>query len=120
MSTAKAQEQAGPAARTEAATSEAATRLLAAYDGGPRTMHHVGYELPQLADVGRALEQIRGLLYPGFAGAPLVGATKEQIAAHVHAEAADLGLRLRRQVYRGLHHRCQLLKGSRDRDCAAC
>jgi serine O-acetyltransferase len=27
---------------------------------------------------------------------------------------------LRHQVYRGLHHRCQLIRGSRDLDCAHC
>jgi serine O-acetyltransferase len=84
-------------------------------------MHHLGgYELPQVAEVVTCVEEIRALLFPGFVGPAMVGATKEEVNAFVHARLADLMTRLRRQIYRGLHHRCQLVKGSRDLDCAHC
>jgi serine O-acetyltransferase len=97
------------------------TRLLQAYDAGPRSMHHLGgYELPQMAEVVRCLEEIRALLYPGFVGSPLVGAAPDEVRRVVHERVLDLSWRLRRQIYRGLHHRCQLIRGSRDLDCAHC
>jgi serine O-acetyltransferase len=96
-------------------------RLLSAYESGPRAMHHLGaYELPQPAEVARCLEDLRALIFPGFVGDPLVGARPAEVRASVEARIADLERRLRHQVYRGLHHRCQLGKGSRELDCAQC
>jgi serine O-acetyltransferase len=96
-------------------------RLLESYDSGPRTMHHLGgYELPQMSEVVKCVDEIRALLFPGFVGDPLVGASRERIREHVRLRAAEVGRVLRHQVYRGLHHRCQLLRGGRDHDCAQC
>src|SRR5687767_8367067 len=97
------------------------SRLLESYQRGPRAMHHLGgYELPQSAEVVTCLGEIRALLYPGFVGQALTGASEGELRAHVRAGIEAVGARLRRQVYRGLHHRCQLIKGSRDLDCAHC
>ncbi len=114
-----------PAARDpkDQATSfdDLVTRLLASYDTGPRAMHHLGaYELPLMSEVVRCLEEIRALLFPGFVGGALVGAGAAEVRAVVHDRVNDLSFRLRHQIYRGLHHRCQLIRGSRDLDCAHC
>jgi len=108
-------------AATDDPTNELVTRLMQSYEAGPRAMHHLGaYELPQQAEVARCLEEVRALLFPGFVGNPLVGARPEEVRAYITERLDDLSRRLRRQIYRGLHHRCQLIKGSRDLDCAQC
>ncbi|MBI4511558.1 MAG: serine acetyltransferase [Deltaproteobacteria bacterium] len=100
---------------------ELVSRLLSSYDAGPRSMHHLGaYELPQMSEVERALNEIRALLFPGFVGNALDGASEDEVRAHVRERMGDLARRLGRQVYRGLHHRCQLIKGRRDHDCSQC
>jgi serine O-acetyltransferase len=96
-------------------------RLLESYETGTRTMHHLGgYELPKLAEVVRCLDEIRALLFPGFVGDPLVGASPEEIRAYVRDRAAEVSRTLRHQVYRGLHHRCRLLRGGSEHDCSHC
>jgi len=102
-------------------TDDLVSRLVQSYQAGPRALHHLGaYELPQPAEVGRSLEEVRALVFPGFVGDPLVGARPEEVRAYITERLGDLARRLRRQVYRGLHHRCQLIKGSRELDCAQC
>jgi serine O-acetyltransferase len=97
-------------------------RLLASYQAGPRTTHHLGgYELPQMSEVVACLAEVRGLLFPGFGTpAPAPGAGPEAVRAHVRGAVAALGARLHRQIYRGLHHRCQVQRGSAESDCAQC
>ncbi len=111
-----------PGALSEPDANEALVdQLLAAYQAGPRAMHHLGaYELPQMAEVVKCIEEARALLFPGFAASPGVAASPAEIRVWVRDRLADLERRLRRQVYRGLHHRCQLMRGSRDLDCAHC
>jgi serine O-acetyltransferase len=100
---------------------ELVDQLLAAYQAGPRSMHHLGaYELPQMTQVVKCIEDARALLFPGFAGTPGVAANPAEIRGWVRERLDDLERRLRRQVYRGLHHRCQLIRGSRDLDCSNC
>ena len=95
--------------------------LLQSYETGPRSMSHLGaYELPQMAEVVRCVEEARALLFPGFVGTELVGADRPGLRTWIETRLRELEVRLHRQVYRGLHHRCQLLKGSVDRDCAQC
>ncbi len=97
------------------------SRLMKSYETGPRTLHHLGaYELPVPAEVAHCLEEVRALVFPGFVGNPLVGARPEEVRAYITVRIHDLARRLQRQVYRGLHHRCQLIKGSRELDCAHC
>jgi serine O-acetyltransferase len=94
-------------------------RLLESYATGSRSMQHIGaYELPQMAEVVRCMDDFRALMFPGFVGQ--VPGTSDELRAAIRDRLEDLAQRLRRQVYRGLHHRCQLVKGSRDLDCAHC
>src|SRR5262245_9390686 len=96
-------------------------RLLESYQSGPRTMHHLGaYELPQMSEVVKAVDEVRALLFPGFVGDPLVRASDERIRTHVRGRAMEVARVLGHQVYRGLHHRCQLSRGSREHDCEQC
>ena len=97
-------------------------RLLASYEAGPRAMNHLGaYELPQTAEVLRCIEDVRALMFPGFV-APLgpVSSSSDDVRAAIRDRLTDLGSRLRRQIYRGLHHRCQLQRGARDINCPHC
>jgi serine O-acetyltransferase len=95
-------------------------RLLESYGAGPRYMNHLGaYELPQMSEVVRCVDDVRALMFPGFVGT-VPGHSPEDIRAAIRDRLLDLSRRLRRQVYRGLHHRCQIMKGSRDLDCSAC
>jgi serine O-acetyltransferase len=94
-------------------------QLVASYQAGPRSMNHLGaYEPPQMAEVVRCLEDVRALMFPGLVGPMLDG--PDEVRNAIRNRLADLSRRLRRQVYRGLHHRCQLLQGSCDLDCAQC
>ncbi|HKA89377.1 MAG TPA: serine O-acetyltransferase [Haliangiales bacterium] len=111
----------GAAPKVEAQEPDLVEQLLASYETGPRSMSHLGaYELPQTVEVARCVEDARALLFPGFVGTDLVAVSRDETRDWVRARLADLERRLNRQVYRGLHHRCQLLKGSFDRDCAQC
>src|SRR5687767_15983833 len=95
---------AAPSPAPDAPYDDLVTRLLAAYDTGPRSMHHLGaYELPQMGEVVRCLEEMRALIFPGFVGSPLVGALAAEVRQVVHERILDLSWRLRRQIYRGLH-----------------
>src|SRR4051794_12833344 len=87
------------------------TRLLKSYDAGPRSMHHLlGYELPQMSEVVRCLDDVRALLFPGFVGQSFpVGPCQDDVRRCIGERLDDLRTRLRAQIYRGLHHRCQLL-----------
>jgi serine O-acetyltransferase len=121
MSAAPTKPETAATPASDAPYDDLVTRLLEAYDKGPRSMHHLGaYELPQMGEVVRCLEEMRALIFPGFVGSPLVGAAAPEVRQVVHERILDLSWRLRRQIYRGLHHRCQLIKGSRDLDCAHC
>lgn len=102
-------------------TDEVAHALLDATLHGPAQLTHLGaHELPQQRELAEILEILRALLFPGFIGDPLVGATPDELRTHVRARTADAGLRVRRQIYLGLHHRCQLDAPDDDGVCATC
>lgn len=107
---------------SEDETDALVSRLLSSYETLPRTMHHLaGYELPQMGEVVQCLEEIRAILFPGFQGGPVGSAgVGEELRSFVRGRVEAIGRRLRRQIYRGLHHRCQLSRGSREHDCDAC
>jgi serine O-acetyltransferase len=95
--------------------------LLVSYESGPRAMHHIGAdELPQPGEVQKCVETARALLLPGFVGPPLLGTSTDAVRGYVRDRLADLWSRLHRQIYRGLHHRCQLARNSRLVECAHC
>ncbi|HKQ71910.1 MAG TPA: serine O-acetyltransferase [Polyangiaceae bacterium] len=94
--------------------------VLASYETGPRSMHHLGaYELPQQAEVEKCIESLRALLLPGFVGAPLSNGS-DDVRAYVREKLEDLRSRLRRQVYRGLHHRCERIQATGKIECSRC
>ena len=100
---------------------EVASSVLASYDAGPRSMQHTNaYELPQRAEIEKCVETVRALLLPGFVGSPLVSASHDDVRVHVLDRLHDLQARLRKQVYRGLHHRCRLPGGGPKLECSHC
>jgi serine O-acetyltransferase len=95
--------------------------ILASYESGPRSLHHIGgHELPQQAEVGKIIEITRAVLVPGFVGSPLVGESPDDVRAYVLERLQDLQTKLRHQVYRGMHHRCKAATGHNNLDCAKC
>jgi serine O-acetyltransferase len=73
-----------------------------------------GHELPSFEEVRRILHGLRELLFPGYGGDALP--TGAALRAEVAARLADVQMRLQRQIYRGLHHRCRTTGA----DCGAC
>jgi serine O-acetyltransferase len=95
--------------------------LLESYEQMPGSMQHVSsYELPSMEAVARIIDSCRALLFPGFVGSSLVRSTKTELREHVRQLVDELGSQLRRQLYRGLHHRSQLERGTHDLDCPDC
>lgn len=95
--------------------------VLASYEAGPRSMHHIGaYELPQQAEVQGCIETVRALLLPGFIGTSLINGSSGDVRTYVRERLDELKTRLRRQVYRGLHHRCRLGQADRNLECTEC
>jgi len=84
-------------------------------------MEHVSsYELPSMDEVAKIIEQARALMFPGFVGPGLVRATPTELREYVRGRVEELRRTLRRQVYRGLHHKSQLERGTKDLDCPEC
>ncbi|HUH05630.1 MAG TPA: serine O-acetyltransferase [Kofleriaceae bacterium] len=96
-------------------------QLLENYETAPAVMQHVNsYELPSTEEVARILEQTRALIFPGFVGRSLARATPTELRDHVRERVDELRNSLRKQVYRGLHHKKQSELGTRDLDCPHC
>src|SRR5437773_589952 len=83
-----------------------AERLIASYgEEGPLQILP-GHELPSFDEVRRILHTLRTLLFPGYHGEALpVGPGRR---ATVAARLAEAEMRLERQIFRGLHHRCRM------------
>jgi serine O-acetyltransferase len=95
--------------------------LLDSYAHSSGAMEHVSsYELPSMEEVARCIEQARALIFPGFVGSALVRATPTELRDYVRERVELLRSTLRRQVYRGLHHKSQLERGTKDLDCPEC
>jgi serine O-acetyltransferase len=100
---------------------EVVHKLLDSYRTASGAMQHVNsYELPSMEEVSRIVSLCRSLLFPGFVEASLVRATETELREFVRERVDDLGNRLRRQIYRGLHHKVQSTQGTRDLDCPHC
>ena len=94
-------------------------RLVDSYQRDGGDLHLSGSELPSPTEVATAVAQCRELLLPGFTG----GVTRlppGELREEVRARLGELGVTLRRQVYRALNHRAQLTAGRADLDCADC
>jgi serine O-acetyltransferase len=92
-----------------------AERLVASYAEDESAHLEHGHELPLPADVSLALDELRELLFPGATTASVLS-PGPALTALVDARLAQVRVRLARQVFRGLHHRCTRPGG----DCAAC
>ena len=100
---------------------EVVGKLLHSYRTASGAMQHVNsYELPSMEEVERIITLSRTLLFPGFVGGSLVRATDTELREFVRERVDELGNRLRRQIYRGLHHKVQSEQGTRDLDCPHC
>ncbi len=95
--------------------------LLEHYQSSSGAMEHVSsYELPSMDEVAKVIEQARALIFPGFVGDSLVRATKTELREYVRERVESLRRIMRRQIYRGLHHKSQLERGTKDLDCPEC
>lgn len=95
--------------------------LIESYETGPPVMQHVdSYELPSTEVVARVLEQVRALIFPGFVGRSLARATPTELRDHVRERIDELSNAMRMQIYRGLHHKKQSDRGTRELDCPHC
>jgi len=102
-------------------TEDVAERLLESYASAPPEMQHVNsYELPSREEVGRIIELCRALIFPGFVGPSLARATPTELREHVRERLDELRNALRKQLYRGLHHKVQKERGTSDIDCQHC
>jgi serine O-acetyltransferase len=102
-------------------TDDITERLLDSYAEASGSMQHVNsYELPSMREVEQIITQCRALLFPGFVGPSLARTTPTELREYVRERLDELRNVLRRQLYRGLHHKVQLEKGTRDLDCPRC
>jgi serine O-acetyltransferase len=100
---------------------EVVQKLMQSYRNASGAMQHVNsYELPSMEEVGQILKLCRTLIFPGFEGGVLIRATETELREFVRERVDELGNRLRRQIYRGLHHKVQSEQGTRDLDCPHC
>jgi serine O-acetyltransferase len=102
-------------------TDEVADQLLDSYQQAPSGMQHLAaYELPSAEQVTRVVEQCRALLFPGFAGAPAARLNRTELRDLVRERVDELRNSLRRQVYRGLNHRQQVVAARAGGECPSC
>ncbi len=105
----------------EVHTDDLADALLKSYEEAPAAMQHVNsYELPSRQAVARIVEQCRALIFPGWVGPSLARATRTELREHVRERIDEVRNALRKQLYRGLHHKVQLEKGPHAHDCPHC
>ena len=100
---------------------EVVQKLLHSYRTASGAMQHVNsYELPSMEEVARIVKLCQTLLFPGFVGGSLIRSTETELREFVRERVDELGGVLRRQIYRGLHHKVQSEQGTRDLDCPHC
>ena len=92
-----------------------AARLIDSYEREESVRVVPGHELPSPPEVRQVIAELRELLFPG-ATTSSGFASGASLRALVEARLAEVRVRLSRQVFRGLHHRCTRAGG----DCAMC
>jgi serine O-acetyltransferase len=108
-------------ARNGTVTDDVADQLLDSYQQAAAGMQHLAaYELPNAEQVTRVVEQCRALLFPGFAGGGASRLTRTELRDLVRERVDELRNSLRRQVYRGLNHRQQVMAATALDDCPSC
>jgi len=107
--------------RNGTVTDDVADALLDSYQAAPAGMQHLAaYELPSAEQVARVVDQCRGLLFPGFAGAAAARLNRTELRDLVRERVDELRNSLRRQVYRGLNHRQQVKAAQAGGACPSC
>ena len=107
--------------RNGTVTDDVADQLLDSYEGGAAGMQQLAaYELPSAEQIARVVEQCRALLFPGFAGGGAARLTRSELRDLVRERVDDLRNGLRRQVYRAIDHRQQVIAARAGGDCPSC
>jgi serine O-acetyltransferase len=89
--------------------------LLNTYDRHGGTSHNLsGRPLPDRQVVAAILDDLLEVLYPGYYGPREM--TEDNVRYYVGERVDRIAFRLRRELYRALHHRCV----KNDGNCAAC
>jgi len=102
-------------------TDHIADLMLDAYAAPSSELQHIdSYELPSSEQVSRVVEQCRALLFPGYVGPGVARLPHTELRDFVRERLDELRYTLRRQVYRALHHKEQLRRGTSDQDCPEC
>ncbi|HRC54553.1 MAG TPA: hypothetical protein PKU97_01460 [Kofleriaceae bacterium] len=102
-------------------TERVADQLLDAYTRPSAEGEHIGsYELPSPTEIAGVVEECRALLFPGYAGPSVGRLSSTELRELVRERVERLRSGLRRQVYRGLHHKRQQRLGTADLDCQEC
>jgi serine O-acetyltransferase len=102
-------------------TDAVADALLEDYLVSHRELGHVaGYELPARAAVAQVVERCLAVLFPGYMGGGVARLSPTELRDLVRERVSELLTATRRQVYRALHHRQQLQRGTDDADCPDC
>jgi serine O-acetyltransferase len=98
-----------------------ADQLLDAYMKPAAEGEHIGsYELPSPAEIAGLVEESRALLFPGYAGPSVGRMSPNELRELVRERVERLRSGLRRQLYRGLHHKRQQQLGTSDLECLEC
>ena len=105
--------QAAPAPASTMAS--VAARLIESYAREDSVRIVPGHELPSPPEVRLVLAELRELLFPGATNSSSY-VTGPSLRALVEARVAEVRVRLSRQVFRGLHHRCNVDGG----ECQTC
>ncbi len=102
-------------------TERIADQLLEAYTRPAAEGEHIGsYELPSSTEIAAVVEDCRALLFPGYAGPSIGRMSQNELREVVRERVERLRSSLRRQVYRGLHHKQQQRLGTAEMDCQEC
>jgi serine O-acetyltransferase len=110
-----------PKRREEFHTDDVTDGLLTSYETTSAHVQHVNsYELVSTEEVANIVEQCRALIFPGFVGPSLARATPTELRDHVRERLDYLRNRMRKQLYRDLHHRVQSRLGTHETDCPRC
>lgn len=95
--------------------------LLESYNTLSGSMEHINsYHLPNRDEVAAVLLHCRELIFPGYVNRTLIRATDTELQEHVREIIELLRTKLRRQLYRGLHHKVQMERGTAELDCPSC
>lgn len=95
--------------------------LLESYSTLSGSMEHINsYHLPNRDEVAQVLVMVRELLFPGYVNRALIRATATELREHIREGVEQLRTILKRQLYRGLHHKVQLERGTAELDCPTC